>query len=98
MHKARAFFFVCAGIFLLALSYHLRAHSASAQQGSQPLGLGVAVNHNDGCEDVFVITPNGDVFQRCGAAGWKSRGPAFIGNLWGDATPQGKAGQGQGDG
>ena len=31
MHKARAFFFVCAGIFLLALSYHLGARSAGAQ-------------------------------------------------------------------
>jgi hypothetical protein len=33
MHKARAFFFVCAGIFLLALSYHLGARSAGAQSG-----------------------------------------------------------------
>jgi hypothetical protein len=34
MHKARAFFFVCAGIFLLALAYHLGARSAGAQVGS----------------------------------------------------------------
>jgi hypothetical protein len=33
MHKARAFFFVCAGISLLALSYHLGARSAGAQSG-----------------------------------------------------------------
>ena len=31
MQKARAFFFVCAGIFLLALAYHLGARSATAQ-------------------------------------------------------------------
>jgi hypothetical protein len=31
MHKARAFFFVCAGIFLLALAYHLGAQNATAQ-------------------------------------------------------------------
>jgi hypothetical protein len=31
MYKARAFFFVCAGIFLLALAYHLGARSAGAQ-------------------------------------------------------------------
>ena len=36
MHKARAFFYVCAGLFLLALSYHLGARSAGAQQGSTP--------------------------------------------------------------
>jgi hypothetical protein len=33
MHKARAFFFVCAGIFLLAVSYQLGATSARAQTG-----------------------------------------------------------------
>ena len=31
MQRARAFFFVCAGIFLLALSYHLGAEAAAAQ-------------------------------------------------------------------
>ena len=31
MHKARTFFYVAAGIFLLALSYHLGARSAGAQ-------------------------------------------------------------------
>jgi hypothetical protein len=31
MHKARAFFFICAGLFLLALAYHLGARSAGAQ-------------------------------------------------------------------
>ena len=30
MPKARAFFYVCAGVFLLALSYHLGARSAVA--------------------------------------------------------------------
>jgi len=30
MHRARAFFFVCAGLFLLALSYHLGVQNAGA--------------------------------------------------------------------
>jgi hypothetical protein len=34
MHKARAFFLVCAGIFLLALAYHLGAVSVHAQVGA----------------------------------------------------------------
>jgi len=34
MHRARAFFFVCAGLFLLALSYHLGARNAGAQAGA----------------------------------------------------------------
>ena len=33
MHRARTFFYVCAGLFLLALSYHLGARSATAQAG-----------------------------------------------------------------
>jgi hypothetical protein len=33
MDKARAFFYVCAGLFLLALSYHLGARNATAQSG-----------------------------------------------------------------
>jgi hypothetical protein len=41
MHKARAFFFVCAGIFLLALAYHLGARSAGAQVSTTIQGLAV---------------------------------------------------------
>ena len=33
MHKARAFFYVAAGVFLLALSYNLGARNAAAQVG-----------------------------------------------------------------
>ena len=33
MRKARAFFFVCAGLLCLALAYHLGARSAGAQAG-----------------------------------------------------------------
>ena len=33
MHKAKTFFYVCAGLFLLALSYNLGARSAGAQAG-----------------------------------------------------------------
>src|SRR5690349_5865855 len=32
--KARSFFYVCCGLFLLALSYHLGARNAGAQSGS----------------------------------------------------------------
>jgi len=34
MQRARAFFFVCAGLFLLVLSHHLGARSAGAQAGA----------------------------------------------------------------
>ena len=35
---AKRFFYVCAGLFLLALSYHLGARSAGAQILGQPIG------------------------------------------------------------
>lgn len=41
MHRAKAFFFVCAGVFLLALAYHLGATSATAQATSVAEVLGV---------------------------------------------------------
>jgi hypothetical protein len=37
---AKKFFYVCAGLFLLALSYHLGARSASAQIGGLQAGFG----------------------------------------------------------
>jgi hypothetical protein len=35
MHRARSFFYVAAGVFLLALSYHLGARTAGAQASQQ---------------------------------------------------------------
>ena len=60
MHKARAFFYICAGLFLLALSYHLGARSAGAQAGAQfrvlstanPLAI-------ESCGQVFYLSPEG---------------------------------------
>jgi hypothetical protein len=51
MHKARAFFFVCAGIFLLALSYHLGARSARAQS----LGIDAAYISPDSYGTAVVV-------------------------------------------
>ena len=87
MYKARAFFYVCAGVFLLALSYHLGARNAGAQQGSAVTGFAIT-----GSPDVFVLTPNGDLFyRRLGSAGtgwffYSELTP--VGNFWsGGPTP-----------
>lgn len=65
MQRARAFFYVAAGIFLLTVSYHLGARTAGAQLNSQVPGafagtgsLGIAGN------TLIVMTPNGDVYSR----------------------------------
>ncbi len=46
MQRARAFFHVCAGLFLLALGYHFGASRATAQAGGQvDLAVAERVNH-----------------------------------------------------
>ena len=54
MPKARTFFFVCAGIFLLALSYHLGAKSAGAQAGGSIEGASFTTSY-DGLHVSFVV-------------------------------------------
>jgi hypothetical protein len=45
MVKARTFFFVCAGLLCLALSYHLGARNAAAQAPENPVvGLAAGVS------------------------------------------------------
>ena len=56
MHKARAFFYVCAGLFLLALSYHIGATNAGAQAPGSPV-VGVA-----GTGIVTAMTSGGDAY------------------------------------
>jgi hypothetical protein len=41
MHKAKAFFYVCAGLFLLALSFHLGQVTAQAQSGPTVEGASI---------------------------------------------------------
>jgi hypothetical protein len=57
MHKARSFFFVCLGIFLLALAYHLGAVGALAQAPGDPI-VGVAGQGGRW----FAVTANGQTF------------------------------------
>jgi hypothetical protein len=81
MHKAKAFFFVCAGIFLLALSYHLGATSAVAQA----TGNSVVTDVGPGT----VITSNGDVYVApsvVSAPGWYANWTR-VGNVFGAPTP-----------
>jgi hypothetical protein len=79
MYKARAFFFVCAGIFLLALAYHFGALNAGAQVGSSnpvvaaiPGGVGTFSDYTS------VFTANGDHYGWNGFA-WVHRSNVFSG-------------------
>jgi hypothetical protein len=52
---ARKFFYVCAGMLMLALSYHFGASTAVAQAPSNPV---VAVHSGD----YSMVTANGDLY------------------------------------
>jgi hypothetical protein len=73
MHRARAFFFVCAGIFLLALAYHLGAQSAGAQVTRSIAGVSAGE-----CGQFCVVTTSGDTLTVNMTAHLRT----FRGNLW----------------
>ena len=74
---AKRFFFVCAGMFLLALAYHLGAMNARAQAPGNPV---VGIVHTD-TSVLFAVTANGDVFCNTsnGLAPWERRQNIFSG-------------------
>jgi hypothetical protein len=78
MHKARAFFFVCAGIFLLALSYHLGATSARGDVS----GTGWFIAGTDTGGSPYVMTASGDWWRYLPSYGWLSD----LGNIFGGST------------
>ena len=53
---ARKFFYVCAGMLMLALSYHLGANTATAQAPGNPV-VATFIEGN------AVVTASGDVYQ-----------------------------------
>ena len=82
----RKFFLVTAGMFLIALSFHLGFTTATAQVVSNVTGVAMS----PGGEFTFlVMTPNGDSYTRCMTAGAICASPALhIGNFWSGApTP-----------
>jgi hypothetical protein len=81
---AKRFFYVCAGIFLLALTYHLGARSVGAQSGS-PVSAMSAFEGSSGLR-VVVMTPNGDCFMRTNYPFQNTPPPVYFGNYWDVAT------------
>lgn len=73
---ATKFFYVCAGIFLLALSYHFGAGTATAQAPSNPV-VGVF-------DRGAVITANGDIYANYGGASMHPWG--YVTNIFNGTT------------
>ena len=85
---AKRFFYVCAGLFLLTLAYHLGARNAGAQAGSTIVGY----DARDGAMEQLVMTSTGDLWVRCRnsydctVSGWQGP-PVYVGNFWDGSGP-----------
>jgi hypothetical protein len=76
---AKRFFYVCAGIFLLALTYHLGARSAGAQASGSILGIVGAGGDNS--KHWVVLMQNGDTYYTTGTVGpWHPGQNVFSGS------------------
>ena len=81
---ARKFFYVCGGIFLLALAYHLGARSAGAQATSDPV-VGMSSDGN-AYGGYLAVTAGGDVY----ATGNSGRAWTRVGNVFTSAPTNAK--------
>ena len=79
MRRARAFFLVCAGVLLLALSWHLGARNAKAQQEASTISGFTAATYGD--TTFWVITPEGTVYRQNARTLGKQRAQ-YCGNFW----------------
>lgn len=72
MNRARAFFYACAGVFLLALSYHFGAQTAGAQSGQQLVDI--AWRRADGY--AYAVSTTGAIYATPGfCQPWSLVGP-----------------------
>ena len=83
MHRARTFFYVCAGLLCLALAYHFGAVNATAQAPGNPL-VSIAPYPGGGPSGTLIAaSANGDVFYTNGAGNpW-----SHVGNVFAGPTP-----------
>lgn len=78
MNRARSFFYVCAGLLLLALSWHLGARSAGAQATGNPV-VGVSSIGN-GQPVWLAVTANGDTYYSANTGqSWQFSSNVFAG-------------------
>jgi hypothetical protein len=73
---ARKFFYVCAGLLCLAVSYHFGARSAQAQAPGNPV---VAYMPPCGSFGGGIVTANGDVYISGDCTTWSHSSNVFAG-------------------
>ena len=78
---ARKFFYICAGMLMLALSYHLGAGTAGAQ-AAYPI-TAVLTSFPS-----YLVTSNGDMYGlRFEPQSGAPMAPTLLGNVWGGSVP-----------
>ena len=84
MRQAKVFFFVAAGVLMLAGAFHLGARSAQGQFGGTVAA--VAVGNPASSLSFAIVADNGDIWEWIGnrAVGNRSR---LIGNVFADFPP-----------
>lgn len=89
MNKARAFFFVCGGVFLLVLTYHLGARSAGAAGPARQVAGFAVTQHQGDPEDreVYVLTREGDVYFATFKTLHLPQASSRVGNVWTGGEP-----------
>ena len=71
--RAKQFFYICAGLLMLAVAYHLGASSVEAQMPSpQFVGIAEDSRHVGG---YVALTSNGDLYGFMGSMGCDGSGP-----------------------
>lgn len=74
---AKKFFYVCAGILLLALSYHFGAKNATAQAGGNVIGVAAYFYSAGQVGEYVVATAGEDVYRKQGSGAWQYQGNAL---------------------
>lgn len=89
MQRARVFLVVSLGILALAGAFALGTQTAQGQPGVS--GFAMAVSGTASSTNLWVMTPNGDVYWRravcCDGRFDSSPSPSFVGNFWDGAVP-----------
>jgi hypothetical protein len=85
---AKRFFYVCAGLLCLALTYHLGARSADATDSKRVAGFAVAQRLGDPEDrELYVLTDSGDVYFALFSTLHMSVASDRLGNFWTGGKP-----------
>ncbi len=75
---AKKFFYVCAGLLMLAFAYHLGVRNAQAQVAGE-----IIAAHEVSGDHIFVLLANGDAFQCMLTDRYLNSTRIYMGNVYG---------------